>query len=197
MKLLLVRHPKPDVTPGLCYGQSDVPLVQDWQNDVAPIRAFINKCYPEQSFRYFHSPLSRTRLLAQALHPESEPIEALKEVNFGAWENQLWSDIPREEIDAWRDDLMYSAPYQGESLEALRLRLMAWLEPMIEAEQNMVLVTHSGVIKVLVAQLCQFSMTECFRLNPTYSSITELEVSQNFAMLNRLGAGDWGISNPQ
>lgn len=193
MKLLLVRHPKPDVAAGLCYGQSDVPLLQDWHNDIASIQAFLGKCYPEQSFRYCHSPLSRTRLLAQALHPESEPVEALKEVDFGQWENRLWSDIPREEIDAWRDDLLHSAPYRGESLEALRLRLMTWLEPMIAADQDMVLVTHSGVIKVLVAQLCQFSMTECFRLNPGYSSITELDVSQDFALLNRLGAGDWSV----
>ncbi|MBM6549606.1 histidine phosphatase family protein [Marinomonas ostreistagni] len=191
MKLVIIRHPKPEVPKGLCYGQSDVPLIENWQADAKAIAQFMDKCYPEHNFAWYHSPLTRTQLLAYALAPQSTPVDALKEVDFGRWENCLWSDIPKADIDAWRDDLMQAAPYEGESLAVLQARVLAWFEPLIEADKDVVLVTHSGVIKVLVAALCQFSMTECFRLNPTYSSITELDLGPGFALLNRLGAGDW------
>lgn len=194
MKLVIIRHPKPEVPKGLCYGQSDVPLVEHWQEDVAAIEQFMAQRYPEHSFDWYHSPLTRTQLLAQSLVPQSTPVEALKEVDFGRWENRLWSDIPKAEIDAWRDDLMQAAPYEGESLATLQKRVFAWFEPLIEADKDVVLVTHSGVIKVLVAALCQFSMSECFRLNPSYSSVTELDVGPGFALLNCLGAGDWVVS---
>lgn len=194
MKLVIIRHPKPKVAKGLCYGQSDVPLVTDWPEDVMSIKQFMAQRYPGRVFDWFHSPLTRTQQLAQALCPDSVPTEALKEVDFGTWENRLWSDIPKAEIDAWRDDLMHAAPYQGESLAQLQSRVFEWFEPLIKADKDVVLVTHSGVIKVLVAALCQFSMSECFRLNPSYSSISELDVGQEFALLNCLGAGDWVVS---
>lgn len=191
MKLLLIRHPKPEVAPGLCYGQTDVPLAAHWQQDVVALQAWLAHYFPDKSWQFYHSPLQRTRLLAQALAPTSTPVDALKEVDFGTWENRLWSDIPKIEIDAWLAELTNSAPYQGESLMQLLTRLMTWFEAIRQADQDTVLVTHSGVIKVLLAALCDIPLAQCFRFNPSYSSITELDIGEGYAMLNRLGAGDW------
>lgn len=191
MKLLLIRHPEPDVTKGLCYGQTDVPLVATWQSDAQAIDDWLARYYPDKAWQFYHSPLTRTRLLAEQLNSASKPVEALKEVDFGDWENRLWNDIPKSEIDAWRTDLMHSSPYQGESLNDLLSRLMAWFESIRKADQDTVLVTHSGVIKVLLVALCEFPLEQCFRFNPTYSSITELDIGEGFALLNRLGSGDW------
>ena len=148
MKVVIIRHPKPEVPKGLCYGQSDVPLVSNWHEDIAHIEQFMAQRYANRTFHWYHSPLTRTRELAHALCPQSSPCDALKEVNFGTWENRLWSDIPKSEIDAWRDDLMQAAPYKGESLAQLHQRVFDWLEPLIAADKDIVLVTHSGVIKV-------------------------------------------------
>ncbi|SBS26682.1 Phosphoserine phosphatase 1 [Marinomonas aquimarina] len=191
MKLLLVRHPKPDVPKGQCYGQADVPIVADWQQDAEAIRIWLRQQFPQHSWQFYHSPLQRTRLLAHALHPDSIPVDALKEVDFGTWERRLWSDIPKVDIDAWLDNLVDHAPYQGETLAQLLSRVMAWFEEVKQADQDAVLVTHSGVIKVMLAALCGMPLAQCFRFNPSYSSITELDIGADYAMLNRLGAGDW------
>lgn len=191
MKLLLIRHPTPDVAKGLCYGQTDVPLAQDWQQDAEAIQTWLATNHPDCTWQFFHSPLQRTRLLAQALSSDSMPTDALKELDFGTWENQLWSDIPKTEIDQWSDQLVVAAPYQGESLEQLLNRVLEWFRGIRAANKDAVLVTHSGVIKVLLAELCKMPMEQCFRFNPSYSSITELDIAEDYAMLNRLGAGDW------
>ncbi|WP_417552116.1 histidine phosphatase family protein [Marinomonas fungiae] len=191
MKLLLIRHPAPNVAKGLCYGQTDVPIVDAWQQDAEAIKVWLDHHFPDKSWQFYHSPLQRTRRLAQALNSDSSAVDALREVDFGLWENRLWSDIPKVEIDDWLDDLVASAPYQGESLAELLKRVMAWFEQIRQADQDTVLVTHSGVIKVLLAALCHMPLEQCFRFNPSYSSITELDIGPDFAMLNRLGAGDW------
>lgn len=193
MKLLLIRHPEPDVVKGLCYGQTDVPIVPTWQSDAQAIEEWLARNYPDKNWQFFHSPLTRTRLLAQQLNPASRAIDALKEVYFGHWENRLWNDIPKSEIDAWQMDLMHSSPYQGETLNDLLVRLMSWFEEIRFANRDTILVTHSGVIKVLLVALCELPLEQCFRFNPTYSSITELDIGEGFALLNRLGAGDWTV----
>ena len=191
MKLLLIRHPKPDVAKGLCYGQTDVPIVESWSHDAQAINTWLSKHYPDKTWQFFHSPLVRTRLLAQTLHPQSVSVEAIKEVDFGNWENRLWNDIPKSEIDEWMACLTNNAPYHGESLTALLERVISWFEGIRQADKDTVLVTHAGVIKVLVAHLCQWPLDQCHRLTPSYSSITELDLGEHYAMLNRLGAGDW------
>lgn len=191
MKLLLLRHPEPDVKKGLCYGQTDVPIVANWQQDAEAIQTWLACYFPDKAWRFYHSPLQRTRLLAQALEPRSTAVDALKEVDFGCWENRLWSDIPKAEIDDWLEDLVDASPYHGESLAQLLGRVMTWFETIKQADQDTVLVTHSGVIRVLLAALCDMPLAQCFRFNPSYSSITELDIGEGYAMLNRLGAGDW------
>ncbi|RDL43985.1 phosphoglycerate mutase [Marinomonas piezotolerans] len=191
MKLLLIRHPKPDVPLGLCYGQTDVPLVEDWFADAKAISSCLATQYADVQWQFFHSPLSRTALLAKAIAPHSDAVDAIKEIDFGEWESRLWQDIPKAEIDQWGADLAHAAPYDGESLTALTKRVMGWLEGVIATDQDTVLVTHSGVIKVLVAELCGIPLTHCHCFNPSYSTITELELGPGYAVLQRLGAGDW------
>ncbi len=191
MKLLLIRHPKPDVTKGLCYGQSDVPLLAGWQNDAQAIKTWLEHYHGDVAWQSYHSPLSRAALLAQAVMSDSQEVAALAELDFGSWENICWSDISRAEIEQWSNDLENATPYGGESLAMLSQRVLDWLTPTLKANQDTILFTHAGVIKVLVAHFCQMPLAQCYRTSPTYSSITELEVGEGYAMLHRLGAGDW------
>lgn len=191
MKLLLIRHPAPQVPKGLCYGRTDVPLLDGWVEDAEAIKRWLETYYPSAVWQSYHSPLTRAASLAQQVFADSKTASALAELDFGAWENVCWSDIPKHEIDRWGSDLVNATPYHGESLAQLSERVMTWLEPIVEANQNTVLFTHAGVIKVLIANLCHIPIAQCYRLSPTYSSITELEVGDGYAMLHRFGAGDW------
>ncbi|MCV2403359.1 histidine phosphatase family protein [Marinomonas sp. C2222] len=192
MKLFLIRHPKPEVAKGLCYGQSDVPLTTNWQLSSQPLKkSLTNQLQGKTSF--YHSPLTRTALLANYISDDgSTPVDALKELDFADWDGLLWNDIAKSEIDLWAENIVNSAPYNGESLQDLADRVWCWwLTIQNSSDDNCVLVTHSGVIKVLVSLLCCWPLEECHRIDVGFCSLTELSIQQNSVMLKRLGAGDW------
>ena len=79
MQLHLIRHPRPDVAPGICYGQTDLGLAES----AAAVAARLRPLLPE-SFALHASPLARARLLAEALGtPRLD--NRLKEIHFGDW----------------------------------------------------------------------------------------------------------------
>jgi len=193
VKLLLIRHPKPDVPTGLCYGATDVPLPDGWQEQSLILQSYLDDRFAHNKVAFYHSPLSRAAELSQLLSRDtSSCVDALKELDFGEWENQFWNMIPKEAIDSWMEDLVQSAPYRGESLQSLANRVAGWWQSVQDKELDAcVAVTHSGVIKVLVSLLCQWPLAQCHRIDVGFNSVTELTIRGEFITLNRLGAGDW------
>lgn len=193
MNLYLIRHPKPDVEKGLCYGQTDVPLAANWQVKAQHLKAHLNERTKGESVAYYHSPLTRAAELARALGGyKSRSVNELKELDFGEWENRSWQTISRESVDAWLADLCHATPYNGESLQQLADRVFAWWQS-IQTEQveHRVIVTHSGVIKVLVSLLCQWPLAQSYRIDVDFMSVTEILIQGDYISLKRLGAGDW------
>lgn len=193
MKLYLVRHPQPDISPGTCYGRMDVPLRTGWQSEAQALKHWLN-LHLSGKADFWHSPLQRTAQLANYLSAHSKGDRALMELDFGLWEGRLWQDIPRSEIECWNDDLVCAAPYQGESLQQMAERLSVWWHSRKEESSdsdNLVVITHSGVIKVLVALLCQWPLAQAHIIRPAFTSITELTVTDRFVSLDRMGSGDW------
>lgn len=62
MELHLIRHPRPDVPPGVCCGQSDVGLAESAAAVAVRLRPLLAADYALHA-----SPLSRARLLAAEL----------------------------------------------------------------------------------------------------------------------------------
>lgn len=152
MKLWLLRHPRPDVAEGLCYGAMDVPIVHAHLHELL-------EALPEQLPREVQihcSPLSRCQALAQGLSARGygpvQTAEALREMSFGRWEGLLWKDLPRHEVGAWRADLSAYAPPGGESLSQVAARTLAYVRA-LPAGLPALLVTHAGVIQTLVRGL--------------------------------------------
>lgn len=144
MQLYLIRHPAPQVAAGVCYGRSDLPLA----HDVAAAAARILPQLPPH-LPLYTSPLQRCRQLADALHatPRSDP--RLQEMDFGAWEMLPWQQIQREALDGWAADPLGYCPPQGETVAQLQQRVLAFIADQRGVERA-VLVTHAGVMKVIV-----------------------------------------------
>ena len=62
MELYLIRHPRPAVAPGICYGQTDLGLAEPAAEVAARLRPLL-----PADFALHASPLARARLLAEAL----------------------------------------------------------------------------------------------------------------------------------
>ena len=143
MILHLIRHPKPTIEPGICYGQLEIPA-KIVNAEVERLRAELPPALPVWS-----SPLQRCLRLAEQLHPQPLIDDRLAEMNFGDWEGLAWNDIPRHELDAWAADVAGYAPPRGESPTALQQRALAFVAELDVPEA--VIVTHAGVIRMLLA----------------------------------------------
>ncbi|MDP2751714.1 MAG: histidine phosphatase family protein [Rhodocyclaceae bacterium] len=147
MELWLVRHPEPEVRPGICYGRLDLAVSK------AAIASSLQKlCLPAFD-RLRSSPALRCRLLAERLH--AAPIEdvALQERHFGEWEGVSWEAIDRSALDAWAADPWDFAPPGGESARMLRERVRAAVAVDVALGGVAVWVTHQGVIRATAGLL--------------------------------------------
>lgn len=143
MILHLIRHPKPLVDSGICYGRLDL-AAENAAAVAERLRAELPPGVPLWS-----SPLRRCRELAELLHAAPIIDERLVEMDFGLWEGRPWDSIPRGELDAWAADVAAYAPPGGESPLALQQRALAFVAGLAVPEA--VIVTHAGVIRTLLA----------------------------------------------
>lgn len=147
MELHLIRHPRPDIPPGICYGRSDIGLAEDPAEIATRLRQWLPSGY-----RLHASPLVRARLLAESL---GEPIldERLREIHFGDWEMQPFNDLG-DGIAAWEaDPLGFRAP-GGESVHDMARRVRGWLdECLADTTTPEVVVGHGGPLRVIAGTL--------------------------------------------
>ncbi len=144
MTLYLVRHPQPDVAPGLCYGASDVPVTE---TELARVQSGL--ALP-RDLPVYSSPLRRCALLAERLAPGRVTLDArLAEMDFGAWESRPWSDIPRADVDAWSADLLHYRPGGAENVLDVARRVQAFVADL--RAPSALIVCHAGTIRLLAA----------------------------------------------
>ena len=146
MTLYLVRHPRPDVAPGLCYGASDVPVLDA---ELARVHAALaQRALPD--LPVYASPLRRCALLAERLAPGRVTLDArLAEMDFGAWELRPWSAIPRADVDAWAADLLHYRPGGAENVLDVARRVRAFVNDI--RVPSALVVCHAGTIRLLAA----------------------------------------------
>ena len=151
MVLYVWRHPKPIATTGLCIGQTDVKV------NKRKLKRLANKI---QRFVRLHqlpkviwvSPLQRSLKVGEILAQYGflyHVAPELAEINFGGWDGQPWTQIPKQEIDNWCVDFANFAPKGGESLQQLFERVENWLNEMAaqnSGQKPVLAVGHAGWI---------------------------------------------------
>jgi alpha-ribazole phosphatase len=175
LDVYLIRHTQVD-QPGLCYGHYDVGLADSFADEVAALQAKLPSA-PAAGFRAFTSPSTRCTRLAGAVAPSATPDERLREMNFGAWENRLWNDLPEAELTPWMADYVTYAPPQGETFQQLQDRAVAFLSelPSLSAEGGPVLVfSHGGVIRALLAHCLSYPLRNAFQVTIDFGAVTQL-----------------------
>jgi len=134
----------------------------------------------------YSSPLQRaysTALPIAARHSlEVQTINDLREGSFGAWEGlsraevQARSPQDAQHLRDWEKNITL-APPEGESFEALRVRVCAAIEQLAQhhPDQAIVLVTHVGPIKVLLCSALGAPTSAAFRifLDPATISVVD------------------------
>ncbi|HRD88822.1 MAG TPA: histidine phosphatase family protein, partial [Accumulibacter sp.] len=112
---------------------------------------------------------------AAALHAQPSCDERLLEIDFGEWEGRRWERIERGLLDAWASDVLHFVPPGGESVAMLRARAVDCVGAL--RGSDCALVTHAGVIRVLLGHWLQLPIDEWSRLPLDFGSITLLELT--------------------
>jgi alpha-ribazole phosphatase len=165
VRLHLIRHPRPAIAPGTCYGRSDLALADDPALCAATLLSRLPADLP-----LFTSPLQRCLALAQALHARPIIDERLVEMDFGAWEMRAWNDIPRSEIEAWRAAPLDYVPPGGEPVTALRGRVRDFLDEH-RHRREFAVVTHAGVMKLFAAELLELPTGDWLSMSFDYGQV--------------------------
>lgn len=98
------------------------------------------------------SPLARAVETAKLVAKRPpQPVVALQEMHWGAWEGQFGKELLADPACAYRDIEdwgMDFCPPAGESITALSQRCLAWAETL---DRDTLAVCHIGVMRVLLA----------------------------------------------
>ncbi len=172
---------------GHCYrGSLDVPLTdrgyQQMQRSLA-----VAECLPDAEWELIvSSPLLRCKTIADDISRQKniplrvEPL--LKEIHFGDWEGQLVDTVwqnQREQVDAWGRDPINNSTPNGEAFDQFATRvLQAWDGILQQYEgQKILLITHGGVMRVLLTHVLGMSLSDVSRLDVPYACLSRIAIT--------------------
>jgi probable phosphoglycerate mutase len=175
----LIRHGETDWNrAGRWQGLADVPLSMLGRAQAASLAQrlahegfTVDHTYSSDLLRAWDT----AQIVAQRLGLAVQPLPALREIDVGAW-----SGLTRPEIVArWPGAFvtLHAAP-DGENRDAFWQRVADAVLGLAEQhnKQRVLLVTHGGVIRALLGQICAWQTTPDAHIPPiSNTSITEVQ----------------------
>lgn len=129
------------------------------------------------------SPLQRCRVFADTLAASTSVSvdQRLMEMGFGTWEGRLVDEVWRTEapvISAWSRDPTSVTPPGGEPLVEVAARVMDCFAELLARYrgQRLLLVTHGGVIRVLLSQILGMPLSCATRLHVPSAALASVAV---------------------
>lgn len=179
MRVGLLRHG--EVRGGPCFrGHTDDPLTATgWDQ----MRAAVTD--DQRWDRVISSPLARCAAFARIFaERRALPLlldRQLREMHFGAWEGRSAAELMAEDpvalTDFWRDPERCPPP-GGESLDQFKMRVLAAWDQMVRehVEQRLLVITHGGVIRVLLSHLLKRPFRQLQQFEVAYGGLYTLQI---------------------
>ncbi|WP_051280817.1 histidine phosphatase family protein [Anaerovorax odorimutans] len=180
-RLFLIRHGQiMQHKDKIFLGQTDITLSEQGKREASNAGKQLHLLDAAVDFIYT-SDLSRTRETAQIILNElnerakSEGIEknikiiedpSLREMNLGPWDGKYIHEIkqqfPNEYEKRGQDILAYKYGNDSENFYDLQYRVVKGFKKILKNHESgdLVIVTHSGVIKVILANLHDYTLAE-------------------------------------
>lgn len=185
MDIYLVRHTKTDTKKGLCYGQSDVGLADSFCDEALQLQQKLPELNGD--CKVFSSPLSRCLRLANRFSDAVATDERLLEMNFGNWENSRFNEIDAHSLRRWTENFVDVAPPNGESFTDLCRRAGSfWLDLLNTQSEQVLIVTHAGVIRALLVHILKLPPANAFQFRVDFGSAHKLQHQADYTSIHYL-----------
>lgn len=158
--LTLFRHGLTNANKKKQYlGWTDAPLSQQGKLETIKVAEKLNDLSLD---KVITSDLIRCQQTAKLLFPRKNMIKIadLREMNFGVFEEKTYEDLKNNKsYQKWLDSAFKIAPENGESFELFSKRVLTGLKKAIEIldenDRELVIISHGGVIRLLLSKFVQ------------------------------------------
>lgn len=193
MQLYLVRHGATVVNEkGLYQGWTDAALTETGKRQCELVKEKLSRVKFDT---VISSPLERAVSSAQIIAgiPRNYIItnEALKEINFGAWEGLSFCEAEQKypaEGRAWCTDWINCGPPQGENFAVFYQRVVVGLEQIINCYpgKTVLLVSHDGTLRCIINRLLDLPTEAFWRFSFEFGCYSKLEINQGITVLKKI-----------
>ena len=176
MIITLVRHAEViKEYQGKYNGHIDIPLSP---NGIVQAKELAKKLQDEKFDKIYCSDLLRAKQTLKEFTYDVIPIytDQLREKSWGIHEGKSFQEIQDMGIEYENFEQWISA-LDGEDIKSYLEKIELYFKEIIfkQKEKNILVVTHSGVIKTLISILDKCSLEEAFKIEFPYSSYKRLE----------------------
>jgi alpha-ribazole phosphatase len=178
MEVYLVRHTETVCEKGICYGQSDVKIMEPYG---AVFQSVLSQL--PQDARLYSSPLLRCVLLANYIKDNSDIAAVnedsrLMEMNFGDWEMKNWDVIPPDDFTPWMNDFVNVQVPNGESFTDLHDRVIDFMHNELQTTNSkpVIIVAHAGVIRSFLCKISNLPLKDAFQNKVDFGAVIKIEL---------------------
>ncbi|MEG1502012.1 MAG: histidine phosphatase family protein [Synergistaceae bacterium] len=189
MKLFIVRHGETDWNiQGRFQGQIDIPLNSKGMNQA---KMLADRLKNINFSKIITSPLERAQRTAFEIYSRNMTgdfllDDRLIEINHGSWEGCYAGEIAErwpEMLSQWHSspDIVTMPGKNGESLNDIKNRITPFLNELytIDKDINILIASHDAIIKVLLCEFLNTSLSSFWRFQIANCSISLVEKIPN------------------
>lgn len=177
--ILLIRHAETDFGGTFC-GHSDPPINERGR---LQIEQLLIELKPQKLDAVYSSDLQRALATAEVVAKSfAVPLRVtpnLREINFGDWENFAWDQVERLDFvfaQRWINEFpLLSAP-NGEEFDSFEKRALREFDAVLTSDQNAAIVTHAGVLRVILTRRCGWSDEQAWLRTKAYCGVLTYSV---------------------
>ena len=195
MRLWLVRHGETDANvAGLYSGHAPTSLTQRGITQAETLAALLHNVPFDD---VLCSELERARHTTQlVLAGRDVPLRIMPELNemfFGDWEMRHHRDLAREDAEnyaLWCNDWQNATPTNGEGFQAFSQRVERFIAQLADYKnsQNLLVVSHQGVLSVLIARLMSMPAASMWHFRVEQGCWSAIDFCDDFAVLKVLNS---------
>lgn len=187
MDIILIRHGQTEDNLAKVYSKDTTKLSR---KGIEQVKAAKEQIEALDFSKVYYSPLTRTKETLEYLTLQGEADARIREIDFGIFAGKTYDILEREypmEMKAWAEQgNTYEIP-NGESMEKVYFRLVEFLDELISQDENVVLITHEGIIRLACCWVLG-DINYFYRFKVDNGSVSIITINEGYKYIYKLNS---------